>query len=117
MEMPKAKLLLGEHSILKTPELIKIKTIKKKHMEQIKDVNNLGERALHLRAEELDVIGLCDYWIVFWHNVTGRLYKCHQTDYIQYIAWFAHEKNNADPKLAIEDAHILVRTFPQIFED
>lgn len=81
------KPLVGEESILKNKSIIddasmiRVQVIKKKYLDQIKELNLTHDDSfINL---EMIILGYCDPWIIF-SDQTKALMKMSRSDFIQY---------------------------------
>lgn len=99
------KCLIGRHYLTKPQPVINVSTIKKKYVDQIRDVNiRHGEKFFE---RQIIILGVVNYQIVFAEN--GRLYKIHQNDYVKILF--------EEIDITMEKAWQNIRQIPQLFAD
>lgn len=77
----KTRALVGEKRIIEDASLIKVQVIKKKYVDQIKEINvKVSDSFTDL---EMIILGRCDQWIIFTDK-TKALQKMSRVDFIQY---------------------------------
>lgn len=90
-------------------ELIKIRTIRVKHLDQMQTIEDPERR-------DLSVIGDAGAWIVLRDEDTGRLCRVHVTDWQAHLIKDAPRTRPAYD-VAIREARDAIAQYPQLFQE
>lgn len=115
------KPLIGEKKIVENASLIRVQVIKKKHVDQIKQLNLTHDDSF--TDLEMIILGRCDQWIIF-SDQTKALKKMSRVDFIEYSIEEdsrikdveGSERRRAGRALADEIGKML-NTIPQLFAE
>jgi hypothetical protein len=97
---------LTQVGIVSEPQLVQVKTIKRKYVEQMPRVGDHSNP-----PPEVEVLGASGAFVVLLEP-NGHLIKCHRVDWVAYLM-----KESSDYKAGLAQAHATLDSYPQLFED
>ena len=99
-------------ALVSNPEIIKIMTIRKKHLEQIIQIEEAEiDQLMH---GTLVVLGTYSYKVIVQDKISGRLGYYHNMHVLEALRQLAIEMENVD---VYDWSHSELNKFPQIFAD
>jgi hypothetical protein len=111
----KLKQLCDSIQLVNNPELIKVKTIKAKHLAQVNSVSGSSYLEWLSKTDQYEVIGLAQYEVLMLVKKTGQLIKTHQNNYLEFL------RNNLIDHFTFSEANKkvleILNLLPQLFED
>ena len=104
----KDELFVKEHVLVHDLELVKILTIKKKHLTQLKTLNI---------SSDMEIIGIVESYMIIVRKANEKIGWIHYQDYIRFLRELYIVRDEMPYKEAEERSFKHITSFPQIFAD